>query len=501
MPSSGVQTFPKRLEIVSPIRVLILEDDEGVATLQRGRLVALGYQVDVASSSREAYAALQKTRYGLLIIDYRLNESLSGLDFYRKLTSGGDAIPAILVTGLGHDEVLAEAMREGIRGFVLKTPNYWRDLEDTVRRVTRQVSLERQALETEAILESEAKLQAAFDAAAVGHFRWEPEAALFTISKIVADLFGLPEVSNISTAQFFELVHPDDRMEVVMSFEEMRVTGSPIFREYRIVRPNGEVRWLSTRGSGVEPRRGASRVFTGIIGDVTSRKEAEQKLVESYSEIQLLNERLRASMIETHHRVKNSLQIVSSLLNMELRRKPTISASEVQKLVSHIQAFAALHEILGEQSSAAGDGDGMKRVFVDDLIRRLLEILGPLAGDRLQVERLDPARVTARQSSALGILVNELVSNALKHGEGKIYLRLTHTGGRCTLSVRNEGSSFPLNFQPEKTGRSGLTLMKTIVRAELESELEFSNPAPNSAEVLVSFPLPGGEMQHELVVQ
>ena len=243
--------------------------------------------------------------------------------------------------------------------------------------------------------------------------------------------------------------------------------------EFRVGGGDGRVRWIGMRGSPVHEDVRHSGLVTGVASDVSARKNAELKLVESYSEIQMLNERLRASLVETHHRVKNSLQTVSSLLNMEVRRRPSLSAEDVQKIMSHIQAFAALHEILAEHSKSGAED--VKFVALDDLFNRVLEILQPLAGGRLIIDRLDHCRVTARQCSALGLLCNELVSNALKHGEGKILLRVVASDGQCNFEVENEGSSFPRNFQPEKSGRSGLCLMKAIVRAELGSDLSFQN--------------------------
>ncbi len=130
--------------------VLVVEDDPGIGQLQRRNLERAGYRVEVASGTAAARAALASACIDLLLLDYQLEEPVTGLDFYRTLQTEGCDVPAILVTGFGDETRMLEAMRAGMRDFIPKTPNFVELVAPTVERVMKQVRAERQLLETEA---------------------------------------------------------------------------------------------------------------------------------------------------------------------------------------------------------------------------------------------------------------------------------------------------------------------------------------------------------------
>jgi two-component sensor histidine kinase/FixJ family two-component response regulator len=459
---------------------LILEDDPQVATLQQIYLSELGYKSQITANSKDALQFVVGGDVDLLIVDYKLAEPKTGLDFYQELLTAGLSIPAIMVTALGNEELLAEAMRLGVRGFVLKTPNYWRDFNDTVQRVSRQVAFERQALQAEAAREARSKIEAALEAAEIGYWRWNIQTDAFLLSPTLRKALGLSSGTEIKErSDFLKLAHPEDCNELIEYLDHSKLTQQPLGRQVRFISGSGEALWFSLKGGpfGKEPG-----IVTGMASDVTEQRIAELRLEESNREITSLNAQLQASMTETHHRVKNSLQIVNSLLNMELRRKSTLSAAEIAKVISHIQAFAALHDILSEESKEISHSPAsVMQVELRELFSRLLEILTPLSEGRLIVERIDSLRVSPRQSSALGLLLNEFVSNAMKHGKGAIRVRMRQEAGDYVLAVENEGSAFPEGFSPDGTNRTGLRLMESIAQRELGSKIEFYNLENGSA--------------------
>lgn len=131
--------------------LLIVEDDLGLARLQQRRLERAGYQVLLAASAEEAAERATKGDIDLLILDQRLPGGVSGLELYRRLHAANLDVPAILVTGLREDELLLQALRAGVRDFVLKTPEYLDYLLPAVERVLKQVRTERQLVESRAL--------------------------------------------------------------------------------------------------------------------------------------------------------------------------------------------------------------------------------------------------------------------------------------------------------------------------------------------------------------
>ncbi len=135
--------------------VLILEDDAGVARLERLRLERAGYTAVVAASPEEALSALDADGIDLMLLDYKLPGQASGIDFHHQARAAGLDVPAILVTGFGDEEMLAQALRAGIRDFLPKTPDYLDFLVPTVDRVIGQVRTERALASRQRMLELE----------------------------------------------------------------------------------------------------------------------------------------------------------------------------------------------------------------------------------------------------------------------------------------------------------------------------------------------------------
>jgi signal transduction histidine kinase len=124
--------------------ILILEDDTGIAQLEKKRLERAGYSAVIAESPDEAREAIRNGPVGLLLLDYRLKGYVNGLDFYSALREAGLNVPSILITGFSDEGVLAQALRVGIRDFLPKTPDYLDYVVPAVDRVLDQVRTERQ---------------------------------------------------------------------------------------------------------------------------------------------------------------------------------------------------------------------------------------------------------------------------------------------------------------------------------------------------------------------
>jgi PAS domain S-box-containing protein len=117
--------------------ILVVEDDPGVALLQRRRLERSEFRVEVASDVTAAMAALHRGGVDLVVMDYRLGTT-TGLDLHRQMRASGYDVPVIMVTGSTDDAMVIEAMRAGIRDFVVKTTDYLDYLPDAARGILKQ---------------------------------------------------------------------------------------------------------------------------------------------------------------------------------------------------------------------------------------------------------------------------------------------------------------------------------------------------------------------------
>ncbi len=135
-----------------------------------------------------------------------------------------------------------------------------------------------------------------------------------------------------------------------------------------------------------------------------------------------LNMRLQQAMTETHHRVKNNLQLIAAMIDMRLMEgTPSISSHEIHRLGSYVRTLAGVHDILTQQAKADGEAHWLS---AKQVLGTLLPMLQEGAGGRAIKFYIEDARLSARQGTSLALVTNELVSNALKHGKGMVEVTL-----------------------------------------------------------------------------
>jgi two-component sensor histidine kinase len=158
---------------------------------------------------------------------------------------------------------------------------------------------------------------------------------------------------------------------------------------------------------------------SGILAhgiDLTERKRAEETLRQRQAEIEELNARLARAMQETHHRVKNNLQIISAIVDLEETNNG--SSASFQRINQHVQALAMIHDLLTAQAKV--ENSDTSHVSAQTVLKRLLSILERTIGNRCIRAEIDEVSLPVGKATALALLVNECVSNALKHGAGDI---------------------------------------------------------------------------------
>jgi signal transduction histidine kinase len=127
-----------------PVKILILEDDDGVARLQQRRLERAGYEAVVTSTALEALDRIRRGGIDLLVLDNRLTGAEDGLEFYARLKAEGIDLPVIMVTGYSDDAVIVRALRAGVRDYIFKSVEYLEYLPEACRRVLDQLRVQRE---------------------------------------------------------------------------------------------------------------------------------------------------------------------------------------------------------------------------------------------------------------------------------------------------------------------------------------------------------------------
>jgi len=255
------------------------------------------------------------------------------------------------------------------------------------------------------------------------------------------------------------------------------------------IRRDGSRFWASGIMTALRDEEGRLRGFAKIARDMTERKRIEQELARNTAHIQALNERLRSAMTETHHRVKNNLQIIAAMIDMQLlEATPAVATEELKRLSGHVSALAAVHDLLTEQAK----GDGIAEyVHAAAVLEKLLPLLEALAARcRLHFRLEADVRLPARQATSLALVANELALNALKHCRSEVEVTFSVQESFAVLEVRDDGPGFPAEFDPHQAAHTGLEMVQNLSRIDLEGQTRYENRPEGGARVTVTLPLP-----------
>ncbi|HIK15217.1 MAG TPA: PAS domain S-box protein [Leptolyngbyaceae cyanobacterium M33_DOE_097] len=287
----------------------------------------------------------------------------------------------------------------------------------------------------------------------------------------------------------FELIWsqvvPEDQVRMLRTIAESAQNKTLWLEEYRIIK-QGELRWIQGRSlPEVAEANDGSVTWTGILLDITERKQAEEQLKASLEEKELL-------LKEVHHRVKNNLQVVSSLFSLQSQYidNPKVAAVLIDSQ-NRINAMALIHEKLYQSSSLA-------RIDFVDYIHNLANSLFSSYSTELQRVRLRlnvyPIPFSIDTAIRCGLVINELVSNALKYAfpsgqAGEVCLcLLAPKMDRIRLIVKDNGIGLPADFQLDQINSLGLRLVKILTR-KLKGEITITSQAGTTFQI--DFPYPG----------
>ena len=225
------------------------------------------------------------------------------------------------------------------------------------------------------------------------------------------------------------------------------------------------------------------------LSDITERKRSAQALQASLREKEAL-------LMEVHHRVKNNLQVITSLLRLEAGRSTVPEAVDVLKAMQgRIRSMAQLHESLYRSGTFASVDLG---VYLGQVVTQGFNSQ-VLSANLLQLKlHMGSVQVGMDQAIACGLLVNELVSNCLKHGfpddrSGQVYVELqpadpatVQTDALWRLRVRDTGVGLPPDFEDRREQSLGMTLVGDLSQ-QAGGTLEFQSQPGVGAEFSVVF--------------
>ncbi|MFJ4064432.1 sensor histidine kinase [Pseudomonas sp. NPDC089996] len=264
-------------------------------------------------------------------------------------------------------------------------------------------------------------------------------------------LAALPDIKGQAWSEFW----PEESKPLVLDALIKVAAGETArFEAFFPTAPN-EPKWWDVTVAPILGADGQLERLIAVSRDITERHQYEAQLL---SLIEAQNSRQNASDLyleEIHHRVKNSLHLVNTLLLLQANLSPdTAVKQQLETAAGRVVTIASVHERL--YHSTEDDG-----VMAAGYLNALLGDLGKALADREIVLESDDFLLPPERMAPLGLVLSELITNALKYGKGTVEVLVKHAGDHARLTVMDEGPGFPDSY-PKPTGTGlGMRLVKS----------------------------------------
>jgi PAS domain S-box-containing protein len=332
--------------------------------------------------------------------------------------------------------------------------------------------------------ESEERFRGAFENAPIGMALVSLRGRWIRVNHAICEMFGRTE-EELLACTFQDITHPED---LEPDLDKVRALVAGEIDHYQIEKryfhKSGRIVWALLAVTLVRNADDQPVHFISQIEDITARHEAGEQMRRSLEEKEVL-------LREIHHRVKNNMQVITSLLQLQSSylRDPE-DAAIFKECQARIHAMGLVHDRLYRSGNLA-------TIDFSEHLRELTALLirgqsTAAAGIRLVAES-EPVEVNLDIAIPLGLIVAELITNAYKHAfrdrrEGTISVRLFHSDpGKLTLIVEDDGVGMPADFEPEKTRSLGLRLIRALSK-QLRAEPAIAS-SDKGNRVALTFPI------------
>ncbi len=476
--------------------ILIVDDNPDNLSVMRSVLKGSEYSIVTAQTGVDALRLLLRQEFALIILDIRM----PGMDGFEtaqfiRTREKMSRTPIIFLTAFDQDQaqvhrgyslgavdfivkpidpevlhckvsVFAELYR---KNKILKVQeemlrNSKDELEKRVRertaelaRVNGELLLEIQEREKaeEALRASESRFRRVFESNIVGIFFWGLSGRITAANDAFLEMLGYAHEDLVNGLHWADLVPSEFRGSPEYALETLATEAVHAPRERSCVRKNGTVVNSLVGAAFME---GVENKGLSLILDITERKRAEGQLRQSLDEKVML-------LKEIHHRVKNNLQVISSILSLQSDFISEPATIEIfQEFQDRIYSIALVHELLYQTEHLASIDFGE---YLRDLVNNLWRTYSTqLTQVELNVEA-DVQWMDLDSAMHCGLIATELLTNAMKYafpngGKGRISVVLTGEENEYTLMIKDNGVGLPENFNYRSADSLGLKLVDIL---------------------------------------
>lgn len=438
--------------------ILVVEARPSLARSVRDALDEQGFSPAVVADAEEAVGAIREDEsIAVVLLDADPRYGVHDRRTAPRIIEARD-IPVVLLTDhvAADDDGSNPTLKDSFRTTLAETVTAALDASASQRELAEERA-RRQELE-----DAYRSFVQSFDGIA---FRVPLHGAPVFMHGRVEEITGYTEDDFVSgRVKWADLMQPEDRKVLRSELSALRTTpGYRVEHEHRLVRADGSTGWVNERVTSIADENGDVRWIQGVVSDVTRRRTSEERLQATVREKDAL-------VREMNHRVKNSIALLRSLVSLQAAR--STDAAAMGDLAAQVNAIGLVHEKL-QQAEAVADvplGD-----YLSDLVTSVLAAGGH--GDAVVELSVPDLPISSRLATSLGLLVNELATNAMKYAfptSERKHLAIAveeRAGERLVLTVENDGPPLPEALDFDAPSTFGLRLVSLLV-AQMEGELD-----------------------------
>lgn len=311
-----------------------------------------------------------------------------------------------------------------------------------------------------ALKEQEEKYRFALEGSNLGEWDWGYKTGNVTRNRRWAEMLGYsPDELLATLQQGVDLMHPDDYQMVTDAVaEHIRGIVDHYYIEYRLRAKGGDYKWIRDCGKiMVRDEEGKPVRICGTHEDIDERKRARDKIDSLLAEKELI-------LKEVHHRIKNNMNTVSSLLSLQADAvKDDSAALALQDASNRIKTMSILYDKLYRSL------DYTELSLKNYLTTLIEEVIANFPNGRMVSVELDIEDfiLDAKRLQLLGIIINELLTNVMKYAfkggkKGMIRVSASRSGGRVAISVKDDGIGIPESVGFDRSTGFGLQLVDAL---------------------------------------
>ncbi len=335
-----------------------------------------------------------------------------------------------------------------------------------------------------ALQESEARFRRLAENARdlIYRYRFIPERGFEYVSPAATAITGYtPEEHYADPDLGFKIVSEEDRplLESVASGK----FNNPIV--LRLRKKDGSIIWTEQINVPVYDQAGKLVAIEGIARDITERKLAEEAIKQSLREKETL-------LREIHHRVKNNMQVISSILNLQTAQVEDPRAKVAFKECQYrIRSMALVHERLYRSKD-------LSRIYFGEYLSMIAQHIfldQQIKPEQVQLHlEIEPVELNINTAVPLGLIINEMITNAFKHAfpagrRGNLWIKLRKINElKAELVVKDDGAGLPEGMDTKKVESLGMVIINTLVD-QIDGKIEVKSEKNKGTEFRLVFPV------------